>query len=74
MEKLRKDEPSGVSLFQLVDFFGQGAIGLVNAVTVAAIHFGDFTELQDHFHHAAAVKDTAIAGNKFLNLHGATLP
>lgn len=56
-------------LFQGVDFFGNGAVGLVDAVAVAAVCFGDFAVFQNHFHHAAVIQLLAVAGYELFHFH-----
>ena len=50
--------PSGVSLFrQFVNFFGDGAVGLVNAAAVAAVCFLQCAIIQQNLANAHAVND-----------------
>ena len=51
--------------FQRIHFFGDGAIILIDTITVAAVNFGDFSIFQDHFHHPGSIQLAAVAGNKF---------
>ena len=58
-----------LDLFQIVHFFCDAAVCLVDTVTVAAVDFGDFAVLQNDFHHTGCIQLAAVTGNKFFDFH-----
>ena len=58
-----------LSLFQFIDFLCDSTVSLMDAIAVAAVDFGDFAVLDDHFHHPGTVQLAAVAGNKFVDFH-----
>ena len=58
-----------LTLFQFVDFFGNGAIDLMDTIAVAAVNFCNFPIFQNDFHHPRCVQLAAISGNKFFHFH-----
>ena len=60
-------------IFQFVNFFGDVAVGLVDAIAVAAIHFFQFAIANKHRHHTAGIQLTAITAAEFLDFHSLIL-
>ena len=65
---------SGMLLFcQFIDLLCDDAVGLIDAIAVAAVHFRHFAVFHDDFHHAAGIQLTAIAAEEFFNFHSLVL-
>ena len=57
--------PGFLLLGQPVDFLCDGAVGLVDAAAVAAVHIYQFAVFCDQLHHPALVQYPAVAADKF---------
>ena len=64
----------GLLLFnKIVNFLCDGAVGLVNTVSVATVGFSEVAVFKNNLHQTAAVQYAAIATDKLLNFHDLTL-